>query len=140
MSDKGERCDKCGEHGEDRRTLWMACMCMMSELPVPFTEDAILGKRCEKAGEKTLPSFNSQVPVWSDPSGEERHYPFYTLRVCKQCRADWMQSIAQWFATKPTEEESCGSGIFVRERGAIREVTEDEWNEMYLNRNKEKAK
>ena len=34
----GEACQRCGEIGEDRRTLWMACFYAMGELGLPFEE------------------------------------------------------------------------------------------------------
>ena len=70
----------------------MACFYQMSELPVPF---AVV-------------------------SAADRQ--FYTLRVCKDCRADWMGAISDWFAS-PSPRESTGTGVFVRERGACVELT-----------------
>ncbi len=58
----------------------------------------------------------------------DRDDRFYTLRVCKDCRADWMTAIKNWFNEKPVRE-SCGSGIFVRRNGATVEITEEEWRE-----------
>lgn len=91
-----EKCARCGQEGEDRRTLLMACFYDMHELRVPFGQMEL-----ELGG------------------GGKRH--FYTLRVCKACRADWMLSIQSWFENKP-RPESKGSGVFVRELGATREV------------------
>jgi hypothetical protein len=74
----------------------MACFYEMSELGLPFEKLAV--------GEKG----------------------FYTLRVCKDCRADWMTAIKGWFLN-PSRRERCGSGIFVRRNGATIEITEEEW-------------
>lgn len=52
---------------------------------------------------------------------------FYTLIVCKDCRADWMDAIKEWFEKKP-KIESCGSGIFVRRNGATVEISQEEWD------------
>jgi hypothetical protein len=51
---------------------------------------------------------------------------FYTLRVCKECRGDWMKSIETWFHNV-SDKESCGSGIFIRRNGRNVEVTPEEW-------------
>lgn len=62
-----EKCQRCGEVDEDRRTLSMACFYDMSELNIPFKQEEIDG------------------------------VGFYTLRVCKNCRGSWMGSIQKWF-------------------------------------------
>lgn len=95
-----DKCQRCGEDGYDRRTLRMACFYEMGELDIPFEK--------------------------SEPKDGNR---FYTLRVCKDCRADWMQAIKTWFDTKPSKE-SCGSGIFVRRNGTSVEISQEEWNEL----------
>ena len=53
---------------------------------------------------------------------------FYTLLVCKSCRASWMEAIQNWFFSRTPQTESCGSGIFVRENGATNEITQEEWD------------
>lgn len=53
---------------------------------------------------------------------------FFTLKVCKSCRAEWMITIKNWFEDKPGRK-SCGSGIFVRRYGANVEIPEEEWYE-----------
>lgn len=87
-----EKCQRCGEDGEDRRTLWMACFYEMIELGLPFEKDD----------------------------------KFYKLLVCKDCRADWLSAIQEWFNTMVVRE-SCGSGIFVRKHGASVEISDEEW-------------
>src|SRR6478609_9095715 len=67
------KCQRCGEDGNDKRTLWMSCLYDMSELDVPFALD--------NTGSRN----------------------FFTLVVCKDCRADWMQAIQDWFKTPKTE-------------------------------------
>lgn len=99
-----ETCQRCKETDEDRRTLWMACFYEMNELGIPF----------EQIGLSHL--------------GSLRH--FYTLRVCKTCRADWMQAIQQWFNTPIQPEQSCGSGIYIRCNGVNVEITREEWDSM----------
>tara|TARA_Y100000034_G_scaffold120665_1_gene163863 strand:+ start:2244 stop:2543 length:300 start_codon:yes stop_codon:yes gene_type:complete len=56
---------------------------------------------------------------------EEGDRPFYTLKVCKDCRAEWMGMIEQWFKNV-VPKKSPGTGIYLRIRGASVEVTEDE--------------
>jgi hypothetical protein len=96
MSD--ELCQKCGEAGEDRRTLWMCCFYDMSELGIPFEKKKVVD-----------------------------YHHFYTLRVCKDCRADWMDAIRKWYESPKITHNGCGSGIYIRECGAIKEITEAEF-------------
>lgn len=139
-----EDCQRCGDVGYDRRTLWMSCFYDMNELKLPFKEVSLM-----VVSEKDVQSKEVQVPYkstvsrngekWTEEgtypctvhsvSGEARVNPkgFFTFRVCKGCRADWMSAIKNWFLTKPVEQQSCGSGIFVRENGRNVEITEEEW-------------
>lgn len=104
-----EQCQRCKEDGEDRRTLWMACFYEMMELGLPFEETMI----CERMR-------------YDDPN--IFHY-FYTLKVCKDCRAEWMKAVKKWFyEEKLLEKPSIGSGIFVMTLGQPEEITVEEWN------------
>lgn len=96
-----EVCQRCGDEDYDRRTLWMACLYAMDELGLPFEQVSL--------------------------SDSGRPARFFTLRVCKDCRADWMAAIKLWFEEMPRIKTGCGSGIFVRENGALVELTEEEW-------------
>ena len=98
-----EECVRCKEVDEDRRTLWMRCFYEMNELEVPFEIQ-----------------YTPDVPA-----------KYYTLRVCKRCRADWMAAIQTWFHTPPYPDDSCGSGIYVRRLGDTIEVTEEEFQVKY---------
>ena len=125
-----EKCQKCGaEEGGDLRTLWMACFYAMGELNIPFEECAINGVYCKKTGDKKT-SFGL-VPVFSDGEGELFKRSFYTLRVCKSCRADWMSAIKGWWDAKTSEPEGCGSCIFVRRNGTTVEITQEEWEKLH---------
>lgn len=95
-----EQCQRCKEDGEDRRTLWMACFYEMNELNIPFNIDTL---------------YTNDYPRCYGVN-------FYTLRVCKDCRADWMSAIQDWFKSQPNHQE-CGSGIYVRVNGAMREFS-----------------
>jgi|SRR6185503_610635 len=97
-----EACQRCHEIDEDRRTLAMACFYEMDELKIPFKHE-------ESVEQGRL----------------------YTLRVCKRCRADWMESIQNWFFNINLDEESCGSGIFVMRNGVPVEISDEEWYSMY---------
>lgn len=103
-----ERCDRCGQLGEDRRTLWMACFYEMNELDIPFEQKVL---QTEGATPETK--------------------TFYTLRVCKDCRAAWMEAIQAWFQKELKEEyptepstEAC---IPVRINGSVRFLTEEQF-------------
>jgi hypothetical protein len=94
--DSGEICQRCGEGGFDRRTLWMACLYDMSELDVPLRQCAIFGtfqefSGIDSSGVWPMPNFK---PV---PRANDRVHAFFTLRVCKRCRGEWMQAIQRWF-------------------------------------------
>lgn len=102
-----EQCQRCHEVDEDRRTLVMACFYEMDEMGLPFK--------------------HQYLPAHIQDQGHK----FYTLRVCKDCRADWMHAIENWFHTKPSPEPSCGSGIFVRDLGATREISHEEWQKRH---------
>ena len=73
-----EKCVRCGRLGHDRRRLWMRCGYQMQELSVPFEE-------------ATIHDLDDGPPRF-----------FYTLKVCKGCRGDWLASIESWFKAKPT--------------------------------------
>ena len=97
-----EICARCNQEKPDLRTLWMACFYEMDELDVPFKQ--------------------KRISEWQQ---------FYTLKVCKECRAEWMVAIESWFKTV-TLKESPGSGIFTRRNGATVEIPEEEWRSEFL--------
>ena len=72
-------CARCGSQSEDLRTLYMRCLYDMSELKIPFVNQELL------------------------PGRES----FYTLLVCKSCRASWMEAIQNWFFSPPPQTEEC---------------------------------
>jgi hypothetical protein len=122
-------CARCGRGPDpDLRTLWMACFYAMDELNVPFEEVALRGQYCEQTGTEPNPIVG-EIKVFAemDPEVENRLYRFYTLRVCKDCRGQWMGAIQAWFNEGLRERVSPGSGIFIREHGATIEISEEEW-------------
>ena len=125
-----ENCERCGQEGEDRRTIWMACLYDMNELEIPLAELAIQGVYCDRTGMTNHPLLSKPTATFSPHEGAESHlHRFYTIRVCKQCRADWLQAQKKWFHSwTRRDDESCGSGIFVRTSGVNEEITEEEWH------------
>ena len=115
----------------------MACFYAMHEMEdVPFTRVSLRGGTShEYLGEKRFPNdgilAGHTYPEFDEHGTKCPDRSFYTLRVCKRCRGDWMQAIRKWFVTPLPRVESCGSGIFVREHGAIVEITEEEWRERH---------
>jgi hypothetical protein len=99
---EGERCARCGEVGQDRRTLWMSCLYAMEETGIPF-----------------------DTP---DPDASPYHIRFYTLRVCKACRGQWLAAIKEWFHNVPAPPEEDGDTIYVRELGATVVISRAEWD------------
>lgn len=107
MSDY-EKCAKCGAVGQDRRTLYMACFYEMLELGVPFEKLALRGSIVEKVvGHTDHPWGRSDTfsQTWRDRDQidklDEQIRVFYTLRVCKGCRGEWMTAIQKWFRAAP---------------------------------------
>jgi len=142
----GEVCDRCKSSGEDRRTLMMRCFYAMEELGIPFGREVLLDADpatltpCREptgidlGGGRRLTLQAGTVTC----SGELTPEELYTLRVCKRCRGEWMAAIRDWFHATPNGRDhdadepappEVGSGIFVRENGAVREVTREEWDE-----------
>ena len=138
---EGEKCDRCGEIGEDRRTLWHACFYDMDELSIPFQKRVLFQAELEKLERAKDPvaievGNGRKINIGAGTvttKGELTPHTLYTLRVCKECRGDWMAAIKQWFNERPARE-SCGSGIFIRRNGATVEITEEEWNQLNPNR------
>lgn len=124
-----EECARCKEVGDDRRTLWMACFYQMMETGVPFKQIAIRGKAVKYLGEENISeTLRVKVSRYADPDeGQpEAQYQFYTLRVCKSCRADWMDSITQWFNQPCMPPVSTGTGVYTRRNGSEVELTPEE--------------
>lgn len=99
-----ETCQRCGEEGQDRRTLWMACFYNMDELGMPTKLEVLLdadASECTPAKEPGKITVGGQSINLSSGtvrcSGELTPRGFYTLRVCKKCRADWMTMIKAWW-------------------------------------------
>lgn len=130
--ESGEKCQRCGEIGEDRRTLQMACFYAMEEMGIPFEQVFVTGKKFAFKGTKEIRAREGgfpplTVPEYAKKASGKVDAAYYLLRVCKECRSDWMATIKNWFFTPPTVREGCGTGIFVRELGACREITLEEW-------------
>lgn len=125
-----ERCQRCDEADPDLRTLWMACLYDMQELSVPFKQVQVRGTYAEKVGTKKLERFGITVPVFEAKEDASAHpYHYFTLRVCKECRADWMRALKTWFYLD-NRPPPTGTGVYVRDKGVSREATEAEVREM----------
>lgn len=135
MSNNDEKCDRCGEVGEDRRTLSMECFYAMEELPIPFKQQVVLQFRDIK-DLSPGPTSPVKIPIEGDKpitlyggsvicEGELFPHNQYTLRVCKGCRAAWMEAIECWFKHVARPQET-GTGVFIRKNGAVVELTNAE--------------
>ena len=135
-----EKCVRCGDVGEDRRTLRMACFYAMDELNVPFEEQKVVGQAYARTGSKELWLGGEEygranghrphlIPEYSEEPTGKLNTSMFTIRVCKECRGSWMRTIERWFNTLDERRKSPGTGIFVRENGTSIEVTEDEFYE-----------
>ena len=127
-----EKCDRCGEDGEDRRTLWMACFYEMNELGLPFQEEVLFKadlESLEKSSEaKIVRAAGRQLtltPSRVRSSGELTPMKMYTLRVCKACRGSWMAAIESWFG-HVEKRGPTGTGVYIRKNGAKAEATPEE--------------
>jgi hypothetical protein len=128
-----EKCDRCGEVGQDRRTLWMACLYKMSELGLPFEEIAVRGhSRLYKSDDEVSAFVNEDLGA----PPKQILNRFYLLTVCKDCRADWMNAIKRWFKEKP-DREGTGTGVWVRDNGTNREATPAEVEDMIRRKSSE---
>lgn len=99
--DDEDLCQRCGDRGEDRRTIWMSCFYDMNELGLPLDEVQITGVYGKKTGERVVPGELKLVaPVFTDTGSPPREYRFFVLRVCKNCRAEWLLAKRSWFQEK----------------------------------------
>lgn len=137
MSD--EKCVRCGEEGEDRRTLQMACFYAMEELGLPFEQQTLFHAE-PKDLELVKPPVTFDFGVLKGllvlesgtvrSSGELHPKQLYTLLVCKDCRADWMTAIETWFKGPRPLRLGSGTGVWIRENGTNREATPEEVADM----------
>jgi hypothetical protein len=136
---EGEICIRCGDVGEDRRTLFMSCFYAMEELGVPFNEIKVEGETFNRTGSQELwfgddkeeqkrKGFRPHLtPVYSEAAtGKITNRAFYTLRVCKACRSSWLSTLKDWFYQKEPVARPTGTGVFLRQFGKTYELTEEE--------------
>lgn len=88
-------CTRCKSEEGDLRTLYHACLYQMEELGIPF-DQVIIADRT-----------------------------FYTIRVCKICRAEWLTSIKRWFDIPLIKIEN-HTGVYIRKLGGTFEATPEE--------------
>lgn len=132
-----ETCQRCGQEGEDRRTLWMACFYDMDELGLPFEPHTLFHAKLEELTPATEPDRlnlgdGTAITIRAGTvrsSGELSPQGFFTLRVCKGCRGDWMRAIKFWFDSIPVREpegEITEGAAYVRDLGSNRKLTQEE--------------
>jgi len=111
----GEICQRCRVRGEDRRTIRQAALYDLTELGIPFERSRIHGYYCEQNGMSEMELFGRvrKIPQFTEPDLDQdaRNFDFFNLRVCKECRAEWMEAIKQWFNAVPDKPASYGSDI-----------------------------
>lgn len=129
MKEDTETCQRCGEKGHDRRTLWMACFYQMDEIGLPFKQVAIKGEYLEHVGDEPSGLLNVDIPKFERTDGKIKQHNFYQLRVCKKCRSDWLMTIAKWFIDIVPEEET-GTGIYIRKLGNTVEISKEEYEQL----------
>lgn len=138
------KCARCGEPDDgDLRTLWMACFYAMEELGIPFEKEVLFHADTQDL-EMAKPPVTFESKISEDKivlqsgtvrsSGELDPQQLYTLRVCKDCRADWMAAIQGWFKAPKPAREGSGTGVWIRDHGTNREATPEEVEEMLRKR------
>jgi len=115
----------------------MACLYDMAELGLPFEEIAVRGAckdvtkgRTGRFGNEEVSAFLKEPLEMQNGDKAQILNLFFTLLVCKDCRADWMSAIANWFGQVPKPREGTGTGVFIRDNGTNREATEEEVERM----------
>ena len=144
-----EKCQRCRYNGRDRRTLIVSCFYELQELGIPFEEKPYFYtdlEQLERVKEPVVLNIPNGPEICIDPGtvktgGELRPIGFYTLRFCKRCRADFLAALKNWYENAPVEpdddsevgndEFSTGTGVYIRENGVNRELTEEEMKERF---------
>ena len=128
MSEK--RCERCGEVGYDRRTLWMACLYDMQELNIPLKEVGFFGALGQDDGIENsvrFPGLTIRKFLPPPDDVKPRCHTFFTMLVCKECRASWMEAIKRWHESK--RENIFSGDVPVRMLGGTEYVSEEEWQQ-----------
>ena len=141
----GEKCQRCGSVGSDRRTLSMSCLYDMGELGLPLSRHVVFEADPDAGLELVREPTRIDVPGGRSIAidrgegrcdGILRPHALWQAVVCKRCRGEWLAAIRSWFHAEPEGEDhdaderpasAVGAGIFVRDDGAIREIGDDEW-------------
>lgn len=102
-----EPCQRCGCIGYDRRTLFMACFAEMDAYNIPFLRVRLSNAEFLSDTDvlrTDLEPFQKQPPPDFKPaSGKLHDHDFYTLRVCKECRGEWLTAIEKWFHSRKAD-------------------------------------
>jgi hypothetical protein len=118
-----KKCDRCGVIGQDRRTLYMACLYEMSELGVPFKPVGFVVRPMRYIGKDPRWGSPRFEPIYGDD--DEYVRAFYTLTVCKGCRGAWLEAIVQWFRNPTESYLSLNSDENIPERQSLAELLAD---------------
>ena len=110
-----ETCVRCGEAGEDRRTLRMSCFYKMEELGIPFGNQVVFTTDTDKVTKVTdpvtIPLKSGRQIVLTSGTVETKEpltpQHLYTLRVCKSCRSEWLEVIKDWFNDERVRLQAC---------------------------------
>ncbi|MFA4971584.1 MAG: hypothetical protein WC683_03145 [bacterium] len=98
---EGEKCERCGSIGTDRRTLCMACFYDMRELGIPLMPIGLHGvvvKSCGDDPKFGCAEFEAPPYKWEE---QATTYGLFSMRVCKGCRGEWMEAVQKWFRSEP---------------------------------------
>lgn len=117
----------------------MACFYAMEELGLPFEKEVLFHAETQDL-EMAKPPITFESKSSKDKlvlesgtvrsNGELTPQQLYTLRVCKECRADWMTAIQAWFQTGKPVRPASGTGVWIRKNGATVEATQEEVGRM----------
>lgn len=101
------KCQRCGvREGADLVNVHMSCRYDMSEIGLPFHEHAVTGEPRRLVSEKKVIVFRGgprvRLKKFANPLGNKYEFTreYYSLTVCKNCRARWMSAIKTWFEGK----------------------------------------
>jgi hypothetical protein len=122
----------------------MACFYDLGELSIPLEGELVFAAEDDAQFEQTREPTVMDLPGPIDKrvvvgtgrvktDAELIPQQQYTVRVCKDCRADWMMFQEMWWNTRFSgKSEGTGTGVFVRKHGTNVELTPEEveqWKE-----------
>jgi len=156
-----DTCPICRQEMEDRRHVGVECFYAVDEVAPDTTKDTVLrpvpddasiwgitrrypagtvdkhvvtGVTTSEAGYKTTHVGTVQEPI---PPIRVVELTIYSMECCKSCRADFLRMFGRWTkgALVHREEDDPEADIPIRENGAIRLITREEWDRRRANEN-----